>query len=862
MTDLPVTPTQLPRQSSFLGTRPSTGGPKPRVRIMLGDTVVNTDEDPAGGLVRPLDSDPESDDDDDNDGEATLDTTAMMASYLSNALEEHKLGNTKAYLEIITEINGSGISESAEKTSLGSQLSQSFASADNSASATTADAASAQDKPTGMDPRQLVAWVLTFTRMLHRMDRQCAELVGAILDMSWINRQPSVVTIYTRFLCNLVSAQPYYAGEVMRVLVGFLAARTYVPLTEPGVDPNLTKNVVFDRAHRALRSVLNIIPTAHTALSPLLARFFPLKFDSAERHQDYLYNILRIADYAPALRQQILGLVVDRMIQIDVEIQVEVEELEENREDEDEDMDEDKADGKAADGGEAKDGNEAETTVPTGIFEMEDEGDDEAVALDLTHAEDVVQDDSAAPLDVRRLVDKLDGIFFQLFSYLERFDVRYDPPAADTSLEATAARESAQATRQELFFILLDLFDRVMLTTFKSRYTQFLLFYVCSLDPAFPDMFLGTLIAKLCEATPQGGAAAGGHRAAGSALSSGPANRSSDVVRVAVAAYVSSFLARAHYVNPLMIRTAASLLIQWARAYLEQYEKINLILATRLTGGASPGMPPHMLRSTSSTVPPTPALSRTGSSSSLPRTASASQIHGAATAASATLQPERHTVFYAVAQALMYMFCFRWRELQLGTEEAQASGGVAGTWCPEIRDLPRVVMCSLLPLRMCSEAVTKQFTRMSKQLNFMYCYSVLQAPSQFDAVTAASGDEQGGDVAMVGVDGSGPSASPESNGSPSLSPEQKAAADLAESEAAHKQQMAKTYADLVRQPSTLQAELATFFPFDPFHLPLSGPYISQIYDEWDSRGLGGEGDDSESDYDSEDDDSDDYGSLL
>ncbi len=33
--------------------------------------------------------------------------------------------------------------------------------------------------------------------------------------------------------------------------------------------------------------------------------------------------------------------------------------------------------------------------------------------------------------------------------------------------------------REQLFKILLQIFDKYILTTYKSKYTQFLLFYVC-----------------------------------------------------------------------------------------------------------------------------------------------------------------------------------------------------------------------------------------------------------------------------------------------------------------------------------------------------------------------------------------------
>ncbi|KAL1737729.1 hypothetical protein HDZ31DRAFT_78930 [Schizophyllum fasciatum] len=47
------------------------------------------------------------------------------------------------------------------------------------------------------------------------------------------------------------------------------------------------------------------------------------------------------------------------------------------------------------------------------------------------------------------------------------------------------------------------------------------------------------------------------------------------------------------------------------------------------------------------------------------------------------------------------------------------------------------------------------------------------------------------------------------------------------------------------------AELHTFFPFDPYKLPKSGPYIQAVYREWASVAIGGEDDDDDDEDDEE-----------
>lgn len=54
----------------------------------------------------------------------------------------------------------------------------------------------------------------------------------------------------------------------------------------------------------------------------------------------------------------------------------------------------------------------------------------------------------------------------------------------------------------------------------------------------------------------------------------------------------------------------------------------------------------------------------------------------------------------------------------------------------------------------------------------------------------------------------------------------------------------------------VDAELNTFFPFDPYRLPKSNVYIQGVYREWSSVAIG-EDDDEDEDEDEEDEDEDD-----
>lgn len=220
-------------------------------------------------------------------------------------------------------------------------------------------------------------------------------------------------------------------------------------------------------------------------------------------------------------------------------------------------------------------------------------------------------------LNIKDLITKLDPMLRLVFDHIER-----------TTSTATGTPEA----RNDMFFVLLDIFDRTILQTFKSRYTQFLLFYYCSVDtPTFPDAFLGHLTFKLLEV-------------------SQPA-----VTRIAAAAYISSFVSRARFLDVKCVRNVVQVLGAWCQQYMDQYE-------------------------------------------------------------SEVTQPDqvKYGVFYAVVQALLYVFCFRWRVL---VEEGDASAEgqadwerlkIEGTpsrmlrkWCVGLNGLQRIVNSKFNPLKVC-----------------------------------------------------------------------------------------------------------------------------------------------------------------
>ena len=123
-------------------------------------------------------------------------------------------------------------------------------------------------------------------------------------------------------------------------------------------------------------------------------------------------------------------------------------------------------------------------------------------------------------------------------------------------------------------------------------------------------------------------------------------------------------------------------------------------------------------------------------------------------------------------------------------------------------------------MQACSPAVVGQFTRVAKHTGFMYCYPIIKGGSTGNG--AADNTVAGSVVAAVGGAGAQP--------------------------------VSATTTTTASTTSGVE-ELHSFFPFDPYQLPLSQSYMEGIYRDWASVAI----DDGEDSGDEEENDDDEEG---
>ena len=173
---------------------------------------------------------------------------------------------------------------------------------------------------------------------------------------------------------------------------------------------------------------------------------------------------------------------------------------------------------------------------------------------------------------------------------------------------------------------------------------------------------------------------------------------------------------------------------------------------------------------------------------------------------------QRYSDFYSLVQALLYIFCFRWRDLQLdadededddlGIQDHQFKSGVKEA-------LSRNIFSKLNPLKLCSPAIVTEFARVANHLGAVYVFHLLETNKRIRLSQLPNSTEP-----------------------------------------SHKHSNPDRETALSMSADESHQYLDEYFPFDPYHLPKSKRWIERDYREWTGLpGLENQDVDSEDDED-------------
>ncbi|KAJ3215897.1 hypothetical protein HDU67_010199 [Dinochytrium kinnereticum] len=596
----------------------------------------------------------------------------------------------------------------------------------------------------------LTKWVKSFSAVVSSLSPRLASLVDLLLKVDWIGRGDEFVQVYRHFLENLVSAHAFYMMPVVRMLVGWLRNAS----DKANLRSSADLSTAFDQIHECLRGVLRLIPSGLSFMIPILTENFPHKTENVQANVWYIRNMMRIAEYAPVLQRPIWGLAIDRAVQIDVEIQTALDDLDE------EDyqsvfqhcFDPDALDGEGLEG--TVDINGIRKSADNDDNDSEDEHDE----LDLEDGFESDSDsDDAPPMivhDFMKMAGKLDSMLNLLMGYVQEALTQPSNPPPTTTRSIRNPRDSFRS-------MLLEIFERTILPTHKCRYTQFLWFYACSLDATLTDRFLVLLVQKTFDTS------------------------SPSILRISASAYLSSFVARASFLDTENVLHIVKMLNGWAVGFVEGNE------AESISMGGGPDL-------------------------------------------------KKFGLFYSVVQALLYVFCFRWALIVSGGVEGGAGRFNKGMLPAEMNGFQRVVMSRFAPLKVCSRAVVLEFARITHKLDLLYCYALMQKPNERNAfpppnpIASSQHLKPPPSAAISYTSHRTPASTSHAfSGSPMSGRSPMSISPTSPSPAATAGDALQAPAGGFLHPTEC---LEAFFPFDPCHLVLTGKRIEGHYAVWVGEG--------------------------
>ncbi|KAK0260040.1 DNA independent RNA polymerase I transcription factor [Friedmanniomyces endolithicus] len=507
---------------------------------------------------------------------------------------------------------------------------------------------------------------------------QCTELVGAILDLAWLGRDDVFDNLYVRFLMGLATAHSKYVSSIMEKLVSHFARLPASLGRLPGEIP-VPRPTMFKRVHRAVQSLLRQVPSATAALTRVLKSEFPDDLATSRSYLQYQKHLLRVVEYLPELKAEILAVLTQRLVSIDVQVQQDLEDLEDEAE---ESLLQQKPRPK---------------TAQSGLGDSDD-SDEESVS----ESEETMTGAEQRVRELRLKVAKMDGTMDLLFEY-------YTP----------LVQSGLRAELNDAYHQLLAHFETFILPN-RTRHAQFLVFHFSQTLPEHGNLFARQCLHAIFET--------------GRSLS----------LRVHACAYLASFVARGSHLPTALVREIFAGLSQELESMRKRYE-------------------------------PT--------------------CRG----------PDKrsYSVYYAVAQAMLYIFCFRWRDLLLGaevpedgdedlSEEDLVAEGRELAWLPGMKEsMQKSIHSRLNPLKVCSPAITGEFARLALHVRFLYVFSILESNKRvrLGNVWAA---RSSGPLSEIG----------------------------------------RRETAMDRKLGEAHLQLEAYFPFDPYHLPRSKRWVEGDYNEW------------------------------
>eukprot|EP00204_Picochlorum_oklahomense_P001235 CAMPEP_0118808542 /NCGR_PEP_ID=MMETSP1161-20130426/36035_1 /TAXON_ID=249345 /ORGANISM="Picochlorum oklahomensis, Strain CCMP2329" /LENGTH=754 /DNA_ID=CAMNT_0006737935 /DNA_START=101 /DNA_END=2365 /DNA_ORIENTATION=- len=385
--------------------------------------------------------------------------------------------------------------------------------------------------------KQLVALLRGVSRCLALVKEEHHEvLVTEILNIKLWQVSGEVRNAVLAFICQSVTVNGSFVHSALHILVYSLVPPPSAPVPDPcpghSWSPSVEEVGIQNAVVSAAKRVLELVPTAVSRLLPILVSNLPHKVRDRQIHCLYLQGCFLIAEsqHGSGLSDGLLSAVVAHLIDVDVDIKWEdiVEVMTEEAKEE-------------------VKGESPRRFDEPDIFDLE--GMSEGEACLASHEprggwEGCGESEVINPIPAKKEHSAMSNVSIQVDEMADKMD---------SLMELVVSHLKRRISKGEIQMVwrsLLDAFEGIVLQTHRSKFTQFLVFYVASTSPVYCSRSLiQVLLNKLAD------------------------KNQALIVRSACAAYIGSFLARAAFIPEVIVIETFQKLADWCVRYAREEDR-------------------------------------------------------------------------------------------------------------------------------------------------------------------------------------------------------------------------------------------------------------------------------------------------
>ena len=278
------------------------------------------------------------------------------------------------------------------------------------------------------DLQQIVLFQNALNKCIPIVGKEFYKIIETVFMFRWFSHDTEIIKLFSTFITNLVSIHSFFSHSAVSMLI-------------ENLQWNETPCNYFE-VHDLLKRVLFIIPSITPYLISRINETFPHATQSIQAQEIWYENIFIICDYLPVLRNQILELVIEKLIEIDLSVgEIPIDYLE----------------------------------APSPLLAPSSDTEDSMEIHCFNESRLESADEKF--FEFRQNISKIDSLLFLFLEYLRNLHQR--------------------KLLQDTFYSLLISFEKLLLSTFKSKFVQFFIYYICSLESEYSEVFLGMLISNL-----------------------------------------------------------------------------------------------------------------------------------------------------------------------------------------------------------------------------------------------------------------------------------------------------------------------------------------------------------------------------